>query len=80
MDLFGETLSILNSKKLYETVDAINEKYGKHEVYLGSSFAANHFAQHLGRAGRYPERKEALFKGETKRKRLAIPMFMGEVR
>ena len=41
MDLFGEALSDLESKKLYEAVDAINAKYGKHKVYLGSSFAAN---------------------------------------
>jgi DNA polymerase-4/DNA polymerase V len=79
MDLFGEALSIINSKKLYEAVDAINGKFGKHKVYLGSSFEANHFSQHLGERGDVPERKEKLFKGETKRKRLAIPMFMGDV-
>lgn len=80
MDLFGEALSILNSKKLYEAVDAINEKYGKHKVYLGSSFEANHFSQHIGERGDAPERKAELFKGETKRKRVALPMFMGEVK
>ena len=79
MDLFGEALSVLNSKKLYEAVDQINEKFGKHKVYLASSFAANTFSQHLGERGDTPERKEVLFKGESKRKRLAIPMFMGEV-
>jgi DNA polymerase IV len=79
MDLFGETLSVLNSKKLYEAVDQINEKFGKHKVYLASSFAANTFSQHLGERGDAPLRKGILFKGETKRKRLAIPMFLGEV-
>jgi DNA polymerase-4/DNA polymerase V len=80
MDLFGEALSILDSRKLYETIDAINGKYGKHAVYLGSSFAANHFAQHLGERGDIPQRKQETFRGETKRKRLAIPMFMGEMK
>jgi DNA polymerase-4/DNA polymerase V len=79
MDLFGEALSILQSKKLYEVVDAINDKYGKHKIYLGSSSMANNFSQHLGERGDVAERKENMFKGETKRKRLAIPMFMGDV-
>jgi hypothetical protein len=79
MDLFGETLSILNSKKLYETIDQINDKFGKHKIYLASSFAANSFSQHLGERGDVAERKGILFRGETKRKRIAIPMFMGEV-
>lgn len=78
-DLFGETASVLESKRLYEAVDEINEKYGKHKVYLGSSYQANTFAQHLGERGDIPKRKDDLFKGETKRKRLKIPMFTGEV-
>jgi DNA polymerase IV len=79
MDLFGEMLSVLESKKLYEVVDAVNDKYGKHKIYLGSSSMANRFSQHLGDRGDVAERKENMFKGETKRKRLAIPMFMGDV-
>jgi hypothetical protein len=37
------------------------------------------FAQHLGERGDTPQCKESLLKGETARKRLAIPMFMGTV-
>ena len=36
-------------------------------------------AQHEGARGAIPERRRTLFKGETKRKRLAIPMFLGKV-
>jgi hypothetical protein len=36
-------------------------------------------AQHAGKRGEMPERTQRLFKGETKRQRLGIPMFMGEV-
>jgi hypothetical protein len=37
-------------------------------------------AQHAGRRGDAPERTRQLFKGETTRQRLAIPMFMGEIK
>jgi DNA polymerase IV len=79
-DLFGETLSVLNARRLYEAVDRINERYGKHKVYLGSSFMANHFTQHLGVRGDIPARKGDLFQGETRRKRLGLPMFMGVIK
>jgi DNA polymerase-4/DNA polymerase V len=78
-DLFGEMLAVANTKKLYEAVDQINEKYGKHKIYLGSSFRANNYAQHLGERGNVAARKDNLFKGESKRKRIGIPMFSGEI-
>ncbi len=36
-------------------------------------------AQHAGDRGHVPDRTEQLLPGETKRKRLGISMFMGEV-
>jgi DNA polymerase-4/DNA polymerase V len=75
IDLFGDALKMSGMVKLYESIDAINAKYGKHKVYLGSSYGAHAFAQHLGDRGETPERTKTLFKGETKRKRLGIPMF-----
>lgn len=48
-------------------------------IFLGSSSLAQKMAQHAGARGDAPERTRQLFKGETQRKRLAIPMFMGEV-
>jgi len=41
-------------------------------VFLGASFLAHAHAQHDGERGQLP--------GETVRKRLGVPMFMGEVR
>lgn len=79
-DLFGVTAKIERVSKAYEAVDAVRRKYGKHTIFLGSSFAARHFGQHLGERGDAPERKDDLFKGETARQRLAIPMFMGKMR
>jgi DNA polymerase IV len=79
LDLFDEALHTIQMKKLYEVVDSINNKYGKHKIYLGSSFQANKFSQHLGERGDIPQRKRELFKGETARKRLNIPMLMSEI-
>lgn len=77
MDLFGESQKLAGMVKLYQAVDSINEKYGKHKIYLASSYQANKFDQHLGDRGDKPQRTKELFRGETKRKRLALPMFLG---
>ena len=58
----------------------VREKYGKHTVFLGASFLAHTHAQHDGERGHLPERQRQLLPGETTRKRLGIPMFLGEVR
>jgi len=34
--------------RVYQAVDHMREKYGKHTVFLGSSFLAHKFGQHLG--------------------------------
>ena len=57
----------------------LREKYGKHTVFLGASKLAPKSAQHAGERGHVPERRRELLPGETARKRLGIPMFMGEV-
>src|SRR5262249_23284472 len=79
LDLFGETLRAEKFSRFYQAVDHMREKYGKHTIFLGSSFLAHKFVQHLGERGDEPQRKQQLCKGETKRKRLGIPMFMGQV-
>lgn len=79
LDLFGEAVRAMELKKAYESVDRINQKFGKHTVFLGSSFLAQKFPQHEKERGDSPQRKNLLFKGETGRKRLNIPMFIGEV-
>jgi hypothetical protein len=49
-------------------------------VFLGASFLAHTHAQHDGERGHLPERQHDLLPGETQRRRLGMPMFMGEVR
>jgi DNA polymerase IV len=78
LDLFGETLRAERVRQVYTAVDAVNQKYGKYTVYLGSSFPAITQARYDGARGDIPARQRTLFKGETARRRLGLP-FLGEV-
>ncbi|HTW96241.1 MAG TPA: DNA polymerase IV, partial [Candidatus Methylomirabilis sp.] len=78
-DLFGVAAKIEKTSRIYNAIDKLRAKYGKHTTYIGASFFAHNFAQHAGARGQAAERKQNLFKGETARRRLAIPMFLGEI-
>jgi DNA polymerase IV len=78
LDLFGDTLRAERIRQVYTAVDALNRKYGKYTVYLGSSHPAITQALHDGPRGDLPERQRTLLKGETARKHLGFP-FLGEV-
>jgi hypothetical protein len=67
-DLFGSADRVKRLAKLYTGVDAVCKKYGKHTLFLGTSFMAQRFGAHLFDRGDEPLRKEELFLGETKRK------------
>jgi hypothetical protein len=78
MDLFGESLSGQKTRVMYDFLDSISLKFGKHAVFLGSSLQAMTSPSHKGERGIKAERgARDLFKGETMRKRLGIPM-LGE--
>ncbi len=79
LDLFGEVFRAEKLSRVYQAVDHLREQFVKHTVFLGSSALAHKMGQHAGIRGDAPERTQRLFKGETKRQRLGIPMFMGEV-
>ena len=74
LDLFGESVEIDKITKVYEKVDEVQKKYGKHTLFLGSSFQAMKNHQHEGERGTLADRKNLLLKGETKRKHLNIPI------
>lgn len=78
LDLFGSVHASQGLSKIFEKVDSLSERYGKHVIFMGSSFQAIRFGAHLGDRGDTPERTRQLFKGETERRRLAIPSW-GEV-
>jgi DNA polymerase-4/DNA polymerase V len=72
-DLFNEVATAEKISRIFGSVDGISKRYGKHALFLGSSLAAMTTPQHAGNRQIGAERKQTLFKGETARKRLAIP-------
>lgn len=79
LDLFGAVANNAKLAKIYENVDAVSEKFGKHAIFLASSMDALTHSAHLGERGDVSKRVTSLFKGENKRQRLGIPM-LGEVK
>lgn len=86
LDLFGSHLKAEAWSRVYEGIDDLAAKFGKHTVFLGSSFSAQarpyqavgpgNRPQHVGSRGDQPVRKVELFKGESSRRRIGIPLFM----
>lgn len=72
--LFEDTARIGKMARIYESMDQLALKYGKHAVQHASSLATKLQAQHEGERGDVPVRKGLLFKGENKRQRLGLPM------
>lgn len=77
LELFADNVRIERMAGISRAIDAVNEKYGKHTLSLGTSLF-------LGRARRTskdepPVRKQTLLNGENARQRLNIPMMMVDV-
>ncbi len=72
--LFDDTTKIEKMAKIYESIDEISRKYGKHTIQHGASLPTKLQAQHEGERGDVPVRKNDLFKGENKRQRLGMPL------
>jgi nucleotidyltransferase/DNA polymerase involved in DNA repair len=76
LSLFEGPVRLGNMKRLYEAVDALAEKYGKHAVHLAGSDAAHKTPQHVRDRGDVPIRKMTRLKGETIRKHLTVPLLL----
>jgi DNA polymerase-4/DNA polymerase V len=74
--LFEDPLKAEKIRELYEAVDTLSGRYGKHTLHLGGS----HFIEVLGqgRRGAPTVRERTLLYGETRRKHLGIPLFQAE--
>jgi DNA polymerase-4/DNA polymerase V len=72
--LFEDTTKIERMTKIYESIDRISKKFGKHAVQHAASLPTKLQAQHEGERGDVPVRRAILFKGENKRQRLRLPM------
>lgn len=79
LDLFDGPIKVERMERVYESIDELDKRYGKHTVFLGSSLPAMVNRQHVGERGEVAPRKINLFTGETERKRLGLPM-LGDVR
>jgi DNA polymerase-4/DNA polymerase V len=72
--LFEDATKIEKMARIYESIDRISQKFGKHAVQHAASLATKLQAQHEGSRGDVPVRRAILFKGENKRQRLRLPM------
>jgi hypothetical protein len=72
--LFDDTAKIEKMARIYESIDHLSRKYGKHTVQHGASLPTKLQTQHEGARGDVPLRKTDMFKGENKRQRLGLPL------
>ena len=72
--LFDDITKIEKTSRIYNAIDALSARFGKHTVQHASSLPVKKQAQHEGERGDVPVRKTELLKGENKRQRLGIPM------
>ena len=72
--LFDDTAKIAKMEKIYQCVDKLSQKFGKHAIQHAASLPTKLQAQHEGARGDVPVRKGSLFKGENKRQRLGLPV------
>lgn len=70
--LFDQPLRAEKIKNLYNVVDELGKKFGKHSLHLGSSHAIE--KQGRGRRGPPTAREQTQLKGETKRLHLGLPL------
>lgn len=80
LDLFVDPLRIERMERLFRAVDDLAARYGKHALHLGASLVAQRWARDSGnRRGGTTRRQRAPLRSETARRRLGLPMLVGEV-
>ena len=72
--LFDDTTKVEKIGRIYESIDRLSQKFGKHTIQHAASLPAKLQVQHEGARGDIPVRRAILFKGENKRQRLKLPM------
>jgi DNA polymerase-4/DNA polymerase V len=77
--LFDNTAKIEKMARIYNAVDMLSGKFGKHTIQHAASLPAKLQSQHEGDRGDMPERKTDLFRGENKRQRLGLPMLRAKI-
>jgi DNA polymerase-4/DNA polymerase V len=77
--LFEPAVQVDRLKRLYEALDSLAERFGKHAVHLAGSSLAHGTPQHVQDRGDVPLRKQHRLSGETQRKHLTIPLLAGRL-
>jgi DNA polymerase-4/DNA polymerase V len=70
--LFDNPLQAEKIRDLYDVVDELGRKYGKHTLHLGSSHPIDKLGK--GRRGTPTVREQTQLKGETQRRHLGLPL------
>lgn len=78
--LFEEPVQLDKLKRVYEAMDELSERFGKHAVHLAVSTLAHNTSQHIKNRGDIPARKLNRIKGETPRIHLDVPFLLGGVK
>jgi DNA polymerase-4/DNA polymerase V len=78
LDLFGSVMQSQGLKHVFDSVDEISERYGKHSIFLGSSMDAMKYRPREGERGGPSTVIAPRFVGETARRRVGTA-FLGEV-
>ena len=74
--LFEPPLRIEKIQRVFDAIDLLAKRMGKHTVHLAGSHIAHKTPQHVLDRGDIPDRKLTRIKGESKRKHLTLPMLM----
>lgn len=70
--LFEDPLQAEKIQNVYEAMDELSGKYGKHVIHLGASHLIE--VRGRGRRGEPTAREQTRFRGETKRRHLPLPV------
>lgn len=80
LNLFERPVALERLERLYATVDELSARYGKHTVFVGSSFFAQTRDQHARVRGDAPEARKQRAQQLHRRKFLNAPLLLGRVR
>lgn len=74
--LFEEPVRLAKLGRVYEALDELADRFGKHAVHLAASSLAHAMPQHAQARGDVPLRRQSRVKGETTRQHLTIPFLL----
>jgi len=80
LTLFENPLKFEDNIKLYQSIDELSSRFGKHSVFLGSSFWANNQKSHLNDRGDIPDAQKQRTNQINQRKFLNLPYLLGDVK